>query len=489
MLKSNFILFRFQQIVLLTPSNFWRWSLISLFLIVAGLLFKQIGNPLSHQIIFIEPPIEAHHHLTQGTVGNVEIVILDPEQDGISQVLAARRNLAAYPAVLPRPNLDTSGSPSLPPLDQGDPPGEGLSLVELIGTTITDTTSGAVEGIAVTGSSGNGTWQYSLDGNSWSNFGPVSDSNATVLRVLYPLYDGLAEGSPLSQGWVARDFTSGAMETVGPNSTTLSTTDNYNLRDGYSSHIPNIFNPGSDPLTVSANYPVLDPAVGYTLRFELKLNSEDHASGSADKNNDNVADRAGLNLISVSREISKAIEIAFWEDEIWAQEDGLAEPNAGNGFTGTLFTHAEGVTYNTTQTTLYDLVIQGNTYKLYANEVLILSGSLRDYTPWDGSSAPFDVYETPSYIFLGDDTTSAKANFSLTHLEILDKGRIRFAPAATFSGEATLSYRATNKNSPGATGLNATGSEYSIATETASITINAADVPPSFFVYLPTILR
>jgi hypothetical protein len=41
-----------------------------------------------------------------------------------------------------------------------------------------DVDTGAVKGIAVTGNVGNGTWQYSTDGTTWTAFGAVTASNA-----------------------------------------------------------------------------------------------------------------------------------------------------------------------------------------------------------------------------------------------------------------------------------------------------------------------
>ena len=44
-----------------------------------------------------------------------------------------------------------------------------------------DVESGALKGIAVTGITGNGTWQYSTDGATWTAFGSVSSSSALLL--------------------------------------------------------------------------------------------------------------------------------------------------------------------------------------------------------------------------------------------------------------------------------------------------------------------
>ena len=49
------------------------------------------------------------------------------------------------------------------------------------GVTYADEDPGALIGIAVTATTGRGTWQYSTDGSIWTDFGPVSSSSALLL--------------------------------------------------------------------------------------------------------------------------------------------------------------------------------------------------------------------------------------------------------------------------------------------------------------------
>ncbi|MGI0484561.1 DUF4347 domain-containing protein [Pantanalinema rosaneae CENA516] len=85
------------------------------------------------------------------------------------------------------PVLDTSGNPALPNVSQDATNPNGVTIFQLIsslgGTGITDTDTGALRGIAVTGvNNSNGTWQYSPDGGStWVSFGAVSTTNARLL--------------------------------------------------------------------------------------------------------------------------------------------------------------------------------------------------------------------------------------------------------------------------------------------------------------------
>jgi hypothetical protein len=148
----------------------------------------------------------------------------------------------------------------------------------------------------------------------------------------------------------------------------------------------------ADPALV----PGLDRTSGYTLTFGVQVVSEEHS-------NDN---RAGFSVIALSSD-TRGIELGFWSDEVWAQEGGAS---------GALFTHAESAPFSTTTGLIsYTLAIRGDMYSLAANGAAILSGDLRDYSAFVG---PIDPYETPNFIFLGDDTSSARANIRLAALSV-----------------------------------------------------------------------
>lgn len=137
--------------------------------------------------------------------------------------------------------------------------------------------------------------------------------------------------------------------------------------------------------------PTLDRTLGYTLSFTVQVEQESH-------NNNN---RAGFSVILLSEDLL-GIELGFWQNEIWAQEDDTPGP---------IFTHAEGVSFTPTVSLIpYALEVLSDTYTLFAGEQPILTGPLRDYTAFSGT---IDPYETPNLIFLGDDTTSARARIRL----------------------------------------------------------------------------
>ena len=153
---------------------------------------------------------------------------------------------------------------------------------------------------------------------------------------------------------------------------------------------------------------VLDRAAGCELRFTFQLLDEDHAP--SDKDGDGVGDRAGFSVIMLCA-ARLGIELGFWPDQAWAQEQGAAEPPLGR-----LFTHAEGAPADTgAGLVAYTLGIQGDAYALSAGGRAILSGHLRDYTAFDG---PVNPYRTPNFIFLGDDSGSARASVRLAHVEL-----------------------------------------------------------------------
>ena len=182
--------------------------------------------------------------------------------------------------------------------------------------------------------------------------------------------------------------------------TTLDTTASNEIYAGYP----------MEPTTV-ITVPVMDRTETYTITFSVQIESEAHTSN----------DRAGFSLIALSNDV-KGIELGFWSNEIWAQHDDT---------TGTLFTHAEGISISTTTLTTYTLVIMMDTYTLAASGTPILTGPLRDYSNFVG---PLDPYETPNFIFLGDDTTSAQASIKFRYLAVT----VPKAPQPTPTSTATF---------------------------------------------------
>lgn len=159
-----------------------------------------------------------------------------------------------------------------------------------------------------------------------------------------------------------------------------------------------------------------DRNMGFTVHFTVQITQEEHSA--SDKNGDGVGDRAGFSVIALAQDL-RGIELGFWADEVWAQEDGPAEPPPN---TNTLFTHAEGAAFDTLAGPVpYALRIGGERYTLSRlgaeGDTPILTGRLRDYSAFGWP------YNVPGFLFFGDDTSTAR-------------GTVRFAYAALASAEA-----------------------------------------------------
>ncbi|OUC15734.1 MAG: hypothetical protein B0A82_05310 [Alkalinema sp. CACIAM 70d] len=207
----------------------------------------------------------------------------------------------------------------------------------------------------------------------------------------YTLYDGAKNTAPSLQGWIT--VLNGATQTVGGGATVLDTTVGGDvIQAGYSRL--------SQPFS-------LDPKVGYTLGIDVQLLKEAHAS----------KDRAGLSvtLLGVDR---WGVELAFWAsdptitDRLWVQNDGRVSGKP-------LFTHGEGTSFNpTTKVVHYDLAIRGSTYRLFANRnysAPILTGALKNYSVFG------PPYDRSNFLFVGDNTKSARGAFKLVKVELTNQ--------------------------------------------------------------------
>ena len=155
----------------------------------------------------------------------------------------------------------------------------------------------------------------------------------------------------------------------------------------------------------------LERTNGFTVHFTLRLEAETHLS----------TNRAGLSVIVLAAD-KRGLELGFWTNRIWAQSD---QP---------LFTHAEEAVFDPTLAFVdYALSVVGDRYVLTADGVELLTGPVRDYTAFAG---PIDPYETPDFLFFGDDTGSALGEFSLRRVELTASR----ATALTFEapGDGTL---------------------------------------------------
>jgi hypothetical protein len=206
------------------------------------------------------------------------------------------------------------------------------------------------------------------------------------------LYQPSGTQFPEAQGWLfygafgsvsrTADSTKTAFSTFNASDSTDTTANS--TQGGWSNTVP-VFN-----TLVNGAFPSLDRANGFSLTFGLKVSGESHASN----------DRAGVSVILLAND-HQGIELGFWTNEIWAQSS--------------TFSHAEGTSgaYDTTIARTYTLSVLNSTYTLNDDTSNILTGSLRDY-----SGSVSTPYGLNNYLFIGDDTTSARGAFELTGMTI-----------------------------------------------------------------------
>jgi hypothetical protein len=243
-------------------------------------------------------------------------------------------------------------------------------------------------------------------------------SAVPVLSQTTTLYDGTSNVTPDSSPW---GWTFAGIGTVTPpggtGATKLDTTANDLFQAGYATIAPG----------------GLYRTLGYNVRFDIKVVSENHSNPSADKNADSLADRSGVSVIVLGND-KKGVELAFWQTNVWTQSDTF------------LHSLSEDATFNTTAAGTgiaglisYNLVVGGNSYSLFANGGVspILTGSLHDY------SASPNPYQTPNFLFVGDDTTSARGSFQFSRFDVTsapEPGSLAFL-ATGFLGTAVFAFR------------------------------------------------
>lgn len=216
------------------------------------------------------------------------------------------------------------------------------------------------------------------------------------------LYDPAAGTLPAAQGWSTLSSPAGGTQLVSGG-----------LLRFDSSAIVGSFGNG---LAVA---PPLDTDTGFRLRWDLRLTNEGGRSSN---------DRAGFSLLMQGADQTKALELGFWGQQVWA----LAH-DATNGFVrdGTLTAALD----TTAALRRYTLTVQQHQFSLDADGSVLFSGALRDY-PTLGLSTV--VYGTSNFLFFGDN--SASGGWSTA-----DVGRIELLPvpepgtaALWLSGLATM---------------------------------------------------
>ncbi len=196
------------------------------------------------------------------------------------------------------------------------------------------------------------------------------------------LYDGSTGTLPSAQGWSFVALPALAGETLSEGGALLDTMTIDGISAGWSRIAP----------------VALDRQRGFSLALDLELFLESHVS----------VNRAGLSVIVLGAD-RKGIELGFWTDRIWAQSDLP------------LFTQAESAEIGVVGgRRRLELFLGPDQYVLRLEGAPVLTGAVRDYTAFMGF---IDPYETANFLFIGDNTGSARGRYRLHGVEL------RLAPA------------------------------------------------------------
>ena len=202
----------------------------------------------------------------------------------------------------------------------------------------------------------------------------AASTNCTAETVLYDgnALMGLPDWLYGTDGPVAPSYDS----VSSPARTVLDTTGDFSVRAGF----------------WYQNMPELNPSTGFTVSFDVQVTDENH-----DTNND----RAGFSVILLGSDPQGiGIEIAFWEDKIWAQNID--------------FTPGEEIAFNTTSMTSYELEISDLSYSLRVDGGPELTGSVRDYP-----TSRNIIYGMSNVLWLGDDTSRAEGDFGIAYVTLV----------------------------------------------------------------------
>ena len=191
------------------------------------------------------------------------------------------------------------------------------------------------------------------------------------------LYDGSVGTLPSVQGWSFVAFPALAGETWSEGGAHLDTMTLDGISAGWSRISPS----------------PLDRRRGFSLSLDVELFQESHVT----------TNRAGLSVIVLGSD-KKGIELGFWTDRIWAQSDVP------------LFTQAESAGVEVVGgRRRMELFVGLEQYGLRLEGAPVLTGAVRDYTAFTGF---IDPYETANFLFIGDNTGSARGRYRLHRVEL-----------------------------------------------------------------------
>lgn len=146
----------------------------------------------------------------------------------------------------------------------------------------------------------------------------------------------------------------------------------------------------------------LDRHRGYEVAWALEILQESHGGNPQ---------RAGFSLLVVGDDVAagvpSSLELGFQTGRIFAQAQ---DPLFGAPSAAETSFDPVGVGFVD-----YRLRVLGDAFRLYADQEMVMTGELQDYS---GFSGPLNPYQTPNRLFLGDNTTSAGADIRLRSVTV-----------------------------------------------------------------------
>jgi cyclophilin family peptidyl-prolyl cis-trans isomerase len=218
-----------------TGSGTWAYSL-------DGLTYTSIGTVSATAALLL--PKSAYLQYTPATVAGETATIVyrawdtttgtqattfDVSSNGGTTAFSSTTNTASLTVKANAAPVLTAAAPSLGLIASGAT--TTISLAKFINngtgtTTVTDTNTDAViGGMALVGTTGNGTWAYSLDGSTYTNIGTVSKTAALLLPKIATLkYTATSAAETATITYCAWDVTSGTAVGTADTSTKGGTT-------------------------------------------------------------------------------------------------------------------------------------------------------------------------------------------------------------------------------------------------------------------------
>jgi hypothetical protein len=215
------------------------------------------------------------------------------------------------------------------------------------------------------------------------------------------LYDAALAALPNAQGWLSFGNSPLGSQTRIPTGVQLSTLPQLAAAAGFSNASVSALLPTLLPNLLNPAFPQLDPARGFALDFRLRILDELHTA----------ANRAGFSAILQGLGTAPlGIELGFWRDRVASLLGGDAPLQTIGAWVGGL---------DLSQSTAFSLRIADQTFYLMANDRLLLSGPVQDYSKAVVNPLlPFNPYKLANFIFLGDNTTSAGAKVELGDMSL-----------------------------------------------------------------------